>query len=281
MEQPKVDLSGRVVVVSGAGGGGIGSAITRWVAGAGATVIAVDVKAERLLPQVESWQAEGLAVTAVLADVLAEEGIATVIEAARRAAGSLYGLVTVVGGGPPPTWGPATRLKRQDWHALFQLNLDSMFFLSQAFARELCQQKKPGAIVAISSLNGATSSPFNVGYGASKAAMHSVVQTMALELAASNIRVNAIAPGPVATPTASLADDPDLLRRGIPMGRHGDVDEIAGPALFLLSPWSSFMTGQCLLVDGGCNIKWCHLSDDNLPMFLKNASVREALKNPE
>ena len=109
MEQPKVDLSGRVVVVSGAGGGGIGSAITRWVAGAGATVIAVDVKAERLLPQVESWQAEGLAVTAVLAGVLAEEGIATVIEAVRRAAGSLYGLVTVVGGGPPPTWGPATR----------------------------------------------------------------------------------------------------------------------------------------------------------------------------
>ena len=108
--------------------------------------------------------------------------------------------------------------------------------------------------------------------------IQSVVKTFALELALDNIRVNAIAPGPTRTPTASLDDDPQRLRRGIPMGRHGRADEIAGPTLFLLSDLSTFMTGQCLTVDGGCNIKWCHLTDDNLPMFLKDASVAQAIK---
>src|SRR5690606_1111889 len=126
--------------------------------------------------------------------------------------------------------------------------------------------------VAISSILGLTASPFNVGYGAGKAALLSVVQTLAVELAAEGIRVNAVAPGATATPTASLTGDPQRIRRGIPMARYGTPDEIAGPVLFLLSELSSYMTGQCLTVDGGCNLKWSHLSDDNLPMFLKEES---------
>lgn len=267
-------LEGRVIIVSGAGGGGIGSAVTRLAASAGATVVAVDCSADRLQPQVSPLLSSGLSVVPVVADVLTEAGIETVIENAVSAKGDLHGLVTVVGGAPPPTWGPATQLSRHNWHSQLALNLDSMFFMTQAVAAELRTKARPGSLVSISSINGLTSSPFNVGYGAGKAAIQSVVQTLALELARDGIRVNAVAPGPTATPTANLSEDSQRLRRGIPMGRHGEVDEIAGPVLFLLSDMSSFMTGQCLIVDGGCSIKWCHLTDDNMPMFLKEESVQ-------
>ena len=275
-QQNPINLSGCVIVVSGAGGGGIGTAITRSIARAGGTVIAVDQSRENLDQYFLSLIEEGLAIVPVVADVLAEQGVAAVMEQARAASGDLYGLVTVVGGGPPPTWGPTTSLSREHWHAQLTLNLDSMFFISQAFAAELRAQGRRGSLVAISSILGLTASPFNAGYGAGKAALQSVVQTLALELAAEGVRVNAVAPGPIMTPTARLTGDPQRLRRGIPMGRYGDPDEIAGPVLFLLSDLSSYMTGQCLTADGGCNLKWCHLSDDNLPMFLKEESTRQA-----
>ncbi len=274
-------LRGLKVIVAGAGGGGIGSAVASAAAQAGAAVIAVDSAADKLEKLSSGLAAQGLSVTPCVADVLSEAGVAAVMRCAADAPGELHGLVTVVGGAPPVTWAPATRFGREHWHSQLQLNLDSMFFISQAVAAELQRQQRPGSIVAISSINGMTSSPYNVGYGAGKAAIRSVVETMALELATSGIRVNAVAPGPVMTPTANLSSDPQRLRRGIPMGRYGEPAEIAGPVLFLLSGMSSFMTGQCLIADGGCNIKWCHLTDDNLPMFLKEESARTALNLPE
>lgn len=271
-------LDGRIVIVSGAGGGGIGTSIVRLVAEAGATVLAVDRSADQLDQYIAPLQREGLSISSVTADVLNEAGVDMVMDRVRNTAGELHGLVTVIGGAPPQTWGPATEVSKSDWHSLFNFNLDSVLFMFQAVAKELRRHGRGGSMVAISSINGLTSSPYNVGYGASKAAIQSLVKTFALELALDNIRVNAVAPGPVSTPTASLDNDPQRLRRGIPMGRHGRADEIAGPVLFLLSDLSTFMTGQCMTVDGGCNIKWCHLTDENLPMFLKNASVAEAIK---
>lgn len=278
MNQSLPRLDGRIIIVSGAGGGGIGTSITRLAAEAGATVLAVDKSPEHLDQHISPLEREGLSISRVVADVLGKNGIDTVMDCVRNTPGELHGLVTVIGGAPPQTWGPATEVSRSDWRSLFDLNLDSVLFMFQAVAKELRFHGRGGAMVAISSINGLTSSPYNVGYGASKAALQSLVKTFALELALDNIRVNAIAPGPTSTPTASLDDDPQRLRRGIPMGRHGRADEIAGPALFLLSDLSTFMTGQCMTVDGGCNIKWCHLTDDNLPMFLKNTSVAHAMK---
>lgn len=278
MEQDLWRLDGKVVVVSGAAGGGIGTAIARLCANAGATVIAADCAQDRLDHDIAPLIAEGLAIVPVIADVLTEEGVAAVMQRAREAEGGLHGLVTVVGGGPPQTWGPTPQLSRANWSAQIALNLDSMFFMSQAFAAELKAQRRPGAMVAISSILGLTASPYNAGYGAGKAAVLSVVETLGLELARDGIRVNAVAPGATETPTAHLSADLAAVKRGVPMGRFGRPEEIAAPVLFLLSEMSSYMTGQCLIADGGCNIKWSHLTEDNIPMFLKEQSAEQARK---
>ncbi|MDH4040993.1 MAG: SDR family oxidoreductase, partial [Gammaproteobacteria bacterium] len=183
-----------------------------------------------------------------------------------------------VGGGPPSTWGPATRLSRAAWDGLFSVNLDSMFFISQAVAGELKAQGRPGSLVAISSITGVGNMPFNVGYGAAKAAVLSVVRTMGLELAAAGIRVNAVAPGAMVSPASMLPPNPELERVAIPMGRKGDMDEIAGTVLFLLSDMSTYMTGQCLTVDGGISLKWSHLAEDNTPLLITNQDFLKAMK---
>jgi len=169
MEQNLISLSGRIVVVSGAGGGGIGTSTTRLVGRAGATVIAVDRSAASLVEHVAPLAAQGLSITQLVADVQTPDGVAAVIECARRARGDIFGLVTVAGGVPPSSWAPATRITESDWRTLFSMNLDTMFFLSRSFAAELKAQKKPGSLVAISSISGAGASPFHIAYGAAKA----------------------------------------------------------------------------------------------------------------
>ena len=200
------------------------------------------------------------------------------MERVRATSGDLHGLVTVVGGGPPQTWGPATKVSRAAWDALFSTNLHSMFFISQAIAAELQAQGRPGSLVAISSITGVGNMPYNVGYGAAKAAVLSVVRTMALELAASNIRVNAVAPGAMSSPASMLPPDPALERRAIPLGRKGDMEEVAGTVLFLLSDLAGYMTGQCLTVDGGICLKWSHLAEDNTPVLITNQDFLKAMK---
>ncbi len=280
MEQDLLKLDGRIVVVSGAAGGGIGTTVTSLVARAGATVIAVSRSEANLDRHVAPLASQGLLVTPVAADAQTEEGVAAVMKSVRGAKGELYGLVNVAGGAAPSTWCPTTRLSREDLRALFAQNLESMFFMSQAVAAELKAQGRPGSLVSISSISGVNSAPYHSGYGAAKAAMLSMVKTMALELALDGIRVNAVAPGPTATPASRtyVGDDPERDRRAIPMGRRGRPEEIAGAVLFLLSNLSSYITGQCLTVDGGINLKWSHLADENTPLFLKDENFRAAMK---
>jgi 3-oxoacyl-[acyl-carrier protein] reductase len=272
-------LDGRIVVVSGAGGGGIGTAVTRMAARAGATVIAVSRSEENLGKHVEPLAAEGLSVLPVAADAATDDGIATVLGQVRRTNGDLYGLVNVAGGAAPSTWMPSTRVSRADWRALFAQNLETMFFMSQAVAAELKAQRRPGSIVSISSISGMNTAPFHVGYGTAKAALVAATRTMAAELALDNIRVNAIAPGVTQTPASGtyVDEDAERDRRAIAMGRRGRPEEQAGAILFLLSDLSTYITGQTILVDGGLNLKWTHLGADNTSLFLKDESFRAAI----
>jgi NAD(P)-dependent dehydrogenase (short-subunit alcohol dehydrogenase family) len=273
-------LDGRIVVVSGAGGGGIGTTVTRMAAQAGATVIAVSRSKENLDEHVAPLAEQGLSVVPVSADASTDEGIAAVMEQVRNTDGALYGLVNIAGGAAPSTWMPATRVTREDWRALFAANLETAFFMSQAVAAEIRAQQNAGSIVSISSISGMNTAPFHIAYGTAKAAIVAMTRTMAAELALDNIRVNAVAPGVTATAASRtyVDDDPDRDRTAIAMGRRGTPEEQAGAILFLLSDMSSYITGQTLLVDGGLNLKWTHLGADNTSLFLADDSFREAIR---
>lgn len=269
-------MDGRVVVVSGAGGGGIGTTVTRMAAEAGATVVAVSRSKENLDEHVGPLAAQGLPIVAVSADASTDDGIATVMEEVRRTDGDLYGLVNIAGGAAPSTWMPSTRVTREDWRALFAANLETAFFMSQAVAAEIRANGKPGSIVSVSSISAMNTAPFHIAYGTAKASVVAMTRTMAVELALDNIRVNAVAPGVTETAASrTYVDvDPDRDRRAIAMGRRGRPEEQAGAILFLLSDLSSYITGQTLLVDGGLNLKWTHLGDDNTSLFLKDETFR-------
>jgi NAD(P)-dependent dehydrogenase (short-subunit alcohol dehydrogenase family) len=275
-----LNLGGRIVVVSGAGGGGIGTTVTRMAAEAGATVVAVSRSKENLDEHIAPLAARGLPVVALSADASTDEGIATVIDHVRDIDGDLYGLVNVAGGAEPSTWMPSTRVTRDDWRALFAANLETAFFMSQAVAAEIRRERNPGSIVSISSISGVNTAPFHIAYGTAKAAIVAMTRTMAVELAQDNIRVNAVAPGVTETEASRTytGDDPERDRQAIAMGRRGRPEEQAGAILFLLSDLSSYITGQTLLVDGGLNLKWTHLGADNTSLFLKDESFRTVIK---
>ncbi|MBY0420773.1 MAG: SDR family NAD(P)-dependent oxidoreductase, partial [Parvularculaceae bacterium] len=129
MARDHLRLDGRIVIVSGAAGGGIGTTATRMIAEAGATVVAVSRNPDNLKRHIDPMMAEGLAVIPVAADAETDDGIKRALDAAAAAKGALYGLVNVAGGAAPATWMRSTRVTRADWRQLFSQNLESMFFM--------------------------------------------------------------------------------------------------------------------------------------------------------
>lgn len=280
MTQQLINFDGRTVIVTGAGGGGIGTAVTRMLAQSGATVIAAGRSQEKLDANIAPLVAQGLSIVPVQADVSTDDGVAAVMEAALAAKGTLYGLANVAGGAAPETWMRAERVTRADWRALFAQNLETMFFMSQAVARELRSRGLPGSIVGVSSISGMNTAPYHIAYGTAKAAIVAATRTLAAELALDNIRVNTVAPGTTITPGSGAYIDEDEARdrAAVAMGRRAQPEEQAGAIAFLLSDLSSYITGQTILVDGGLNLKWTHLGADNTSLFLKNEDFRAAIQ---
>ena len=280
MAEGLMRFDGKVIVVTAAAGGGIGTALTRMLASAGATVIGTSRSQEKLDRNLAPMVAEGLNVVPVLADIRTDEGIATTMAAALAAPGTLWGLANIAGGAAPESWMRAGRVSRADWHTLFADNLESFFFMSQAVSNALRDRGLPGAIVGVSSISGLNTAPFHIAYGTAKAAIVAATRTLATELALDDIRVNTVAPGTTITPGsgAYIDDDEARDRAAIAMGRRAQPEEQAGAIAFLLSDLSSYITGQTILVDGGLNLKWTHLGPDNTSLFLKNEDFREAIK---
>jgi Dehydrogenases with different specificities (related to short-chain alcohol dehydrogenases) len=135
-----------------------------------------------------------------------------------------------------------------------RLNVDSAVHVLQAAAPHLLE-RRTGSVINVASVAGLSATPAMAQYGASKAALISLTRTLAVEWASTGVRVNALCPGWTATDlNRSLWENEEIyagLTATIPMGRWGKAEEMAGPAVFLASDASSFMTGQTLVVDGG------------------------------
>ena len=280
MTQQLINFDGRIVIVTGAAGGGIGTATAKMLAEAGANVIAVSRSDDKLAQAIAPLVAQGLSIVPLKADISTDEGIEATMAAALGAEGTLHGLVNVAGGAAPTSWMRADRVTREDWRALFAQNLETMFFMSQAVARELRARGLPGSIVGVSSISGMNTAPFHIAYGTAKAAIVAATRTLGVEFALDAIRFNTVAPGTTLTPGAGayIDDDEARDRAAVAMGRRADPAEQAGVIAFLLSDLSTYITGQTILVDGGLNLKWTHLGADNTSLFLKNEDFRAAIK---
>ena len=278
----RLRLDDRTVIVAGAGGGGIGSHTARAVAEAGANVVAVDISSAALDPVIAELTAEGYPITPVIADARTDEGVSSIVATAVATYGGVHGLVNIIGAAAPHTWCKAENTTRAMWREIMDVNLDYAMFLSIAVAKQMMQQGTGGSIVALSSTSGIGASPFHAAYGAAKGGIVSMVRTLAVEWGIHGIRVNAIAPGTIATPrSGSDAGDAERDRRGVPLARRGTPADIAAAALFLVSDLASYVSGQCLPVDGGTSVKWAHLGDDNTPIFLTNPAILEQIHGPQ
>jgi NAD(P)-dependent dehydrogenase (short-subunit alcohol dehydrogenase family) len=278
----RLDLSGRVVVVAGAGGGGIGTAICKMLAEAGASIAALDVREEALALVSDAVAGTPGTHRNLVVDVRDPDAVERAVTAATDQ-GPLHGLVHVAGGLFPDQWTPLVDLDLAVFDQVLDLNLRAALATSQSVARRLIAQGGGGSIVAISSVAGLTAMPFGVGYSASKAAMLALVRTAAIEWGPHDIRVNSVAPGTVRTPKsqrgapAGADQDTPEERAVLPLGHRGHPDDIAGAVLFLLSDLAGWVTGQVLAVDGGSSIRPSFLGADNIPVFVRDQAMRARL----
>jgi NAD(P)-dependent dehydrogenase (short-subunit alcohol dehydrogenase family) len=248
------DLSGKVAIVTG-GNQGIGLAISRGLAEAGAAVIIANRRAEEGKQAAESLKKDGLNVISIPTDVSNEASIAAMVSNVVENLGKIDILVNNAG---VIIRKPAEEMSREDWDHIMNTNLRGAFFCCQLVGREMIKQKK-GKIINISSDASQRAMPERSVYATSKAGVSHLTRCLAVEWAKHNINVNAIGPGPTHTPLNKkyYEENPDKLQQtvqSIPMGRMGDTSDYIGAAVFLASEASNFMTGQTLLIEGGSTI---------------------------
>jgi 3-oxoacyl-[acyl-carrier protein] reductase len=250
MDEAPRPLSGKDALVIGGGGGGIGRAITRGLATAGAAVAVADVdrdRADEAAAEVANAGGRSLGLTG---DVRSAEDVDGFVNGAVSELGGLDVLVTVVGG--QLAFVPAARLHEmadEDWELMFDLNLRYVARAVRAAVRVFVEQGRGGTIVSVGSIAGHAGSPMQAAYGAAKAGLASLARSVAAEYSREGIRMNVVSCGPIATPVARAAQTG--ATEWIPMGRPGESREVAEAVVFLASPLSSYVTGQSLVIDGG------------------------------
>ena len=243
-------LEGRRALVTGASRG-IGRAMALAFADAGADV-ALLARDEGLLAEVAEEVAERGRVAVVSpADVLDAESVRSAVEASAEALGGLDVLVNNAGGNSFSI--PLGQMRMSGWEKTMRLNLDSVVHITQAALPALSDGG--GSIINVASVAGLRGAPTMSHYGAAKAALISLTQSLAIEVAWARIRVNALVPGWIDTDLTGFLRVSDEVEKGVlsrvPMQRWGRAEEFAEPAVFLASDAASFMTGQVLVVDGG------------------------------
>lgn len=255
MALPTFRLDGKVILVTGAGSG-IGAGIAVALSHYGAAVGCLDISREGLTATVEEIEKSGGKALAVVADVCDEESIENAVSELESAFGPLNGALNCAG---IHNTAPAEDMSRAQWQKLIDINLTGVFLSSQAEGRALIRNGG-GNIVNIGSISAhiANRGLTQAHYNAAKAGVAHLSRSLALEWADHNIRVNVISPGYTATRMAKTPEVYEMVKHlldDVPLHRMCEVDELVGPAVFLLSEASSYCTGVDIVVDGGA-IRW-------------------------
>lgn len=250
MANDKASFNGKTFIVTG-GSSGLGLACSKRIVDAGGRVVIADINlpgAEAAASALHDDRALALA-----CDVSSGEQVDAMLRRSIEKFGAVDGILCCAGAGSS---GPFLELTEEEFDFDIRVNLKGTFLPSQAVAKHLVATGRPGAIVAISSTQSVVCSENLVAYAAGKAGVVGLVRAMAVALGPYNIRVNAVAPGPMDTP---------MLRSGVPvgseverihisrtpLGRFADPGEMASATVYLASDDASFITGQTLYVDGG------------------------------
>ncbi|MEA2487002.1 MAG: hypothetical protein QOF16_656 [Actinomycetota bacterium] len=247
----RFSLKDKVAIVTGASRG-IGRAIAIGLAEAGADV-AVAARSEADLETLaKEIDAAGRRALPIVTDVTDRSQIESLVDRTFDELGGIDVLVNNAGG--TSFMSPLVGLRPDGWDKVMSLNLDSVFHATQLAAQKMADNGG-GSIIQIASVAGIEGAPGLSFYSAAKGGVRLMTQAAAKELAGSNIRVNCIAPGWVATDlNASMRADPSLKEFAesmVPMHRFGEPDEIVGAAIYLASDASSYVTGTTIVVDGG------------------------------
>lgn len=241
----RIDLAGRTAVVTGAARG-IGRAIAHRMTREGWNVLVAD----RDLPAAEE-AAAAISATPARVDVLDADSISAMVKTAVDNFGSLDVLVSNAG---IMDRMPFLEMTEEFWHRVIDTNLTGTFLCGQAAARQMVAQGRGGRIVNVASNSGLFGGRGRAAYGASKAGIINLTQTMAIELAEHDVLVNAVAPGPTKTSDAMPAEPWPSVKARMPLARWGKPEEIAEVALFLASDACSFTTGHVWCADGGYTV---------------------------
>lgn len=246
------DLTGKTAIVTG-GSIGLGAQMAEGLAEAGANLVIAARKVDRCVEMCQNLEKNGVKAIAVACDVAKPEDCQNLIDTAVKEFGTVDILVNNAG----YTWGAdSLKFPMDKWQQIFDVNLTGLFNLSAMAARVMKEQKR-GKIINVTSVagfGGTTPEAQNtVAYNASKGALNTLTKDLAVKWARFGIYVNAIAPGffPTHMSGGLLEKNQHLILPKVPLGRLGGDDDLKGAVVFLASAASDYITGHCIMVEGG------------------------------